>query len=511
MNAVDPWGRKVFWLLLITGLLDRLALLLVFSTRYIGMDDAVIWSAAVDYSMGEFHGPYFYGQDYAPMLEALLAAPFVRAGATLRIVVPAITAALAMLPYWSFAFWNRRNGMHLAACAFLAMPVLLPNEYGLMTSVTRGWVTGTGLLALLPWTASFRSERLASLSAGLVASLACLMNPNALPFAAAFIAWYLLNRHAFARHVVLVVTGASPGVLMHAVAQAWCNGHPERIVNSIRGWGYRPAWADLLNGLTYLPDHFEWLAPIIWPFGHAIIVALLVLVILAFRRKWTVLGVSMSTGLLVILFALSLAKSRDGIGNVFMPLSRIFLAAPLLFCWGLSLMPAFQRPSLRALGVLVVGSVGSLAIKVGSLPRTIDEQIAGQGPWSSERPLADMRQDLAHLRTVCAENRVELIIPLITNATIAPHYRALLYPALDRSLPPTYLQEKENRYWVREEFAHKIVSNVLVICDDWSRRSRKARSIAKTMDLSGYGPDRYLLLKGNTLTADSIASILRAP
>ena len=506
MNSRDTWGRRVFWFLLVAGLLDRLFLLAGFSTRFIGTDDTVIWSAAVAYGHGEFHEPYFNGQDYGVMLEALLAAPFARAGATLRILLPTVTALLAMLPFWSFAFWNRRHGRFTAACVFLAMPVLLPNEYGLMTSVTRGWVTGTGLLALLPWITDVRRPLPRSLLMGFSASLACMVNPNALPFAAAFLAWHIFQQPAFPRHALLVIVGTVPCCAAHMLAQAWCAEHPHRMVNTLSGYPLTFYPEGVADGMTRLDAHFEWLTPVAWPYGQLIGEALVIITVIAVWKRRTALAIALATGIAIIVLALGFGKTHDGIGNVFMPLSRMFLAVPLVFCWGLSMLLDTTRIRPWPARITLAAALCALMIKTCLLPSTMNEQLAEQGPWSSERPLADFNDDLAWLRAVCARHQVGLIVPLYADTRIEVHYRALLYTALDRSLPPTYLTWKENRYWVREAYADSVVENVLLVAGRATGWDRNARALTTAIDVSGDRQDRFLLLSGNTLPTDSLVS-----
>lgn len=504
MDGRDTWGRWVFWFLLVAGLLDRLFLLNVFSTRFIGTDDTVIWSAAVAYGHGEFREPYFNGQDYGVMLEAILAAPFARAGATLRILLPTVTALLAMLPFWSFAFWNKRHGRYTAACVFLAMPVLLPNEYGLMTSVTRGWVTGTGLLAPLPWISDVRRPLPRSLLMGFSASLACLVNPNALPFAAAFLAWYIFQQPAFARHALLVIVGSLPCCAAHMLAQAWCAEHPHRIVNTLSGYPLTFYAEGIAEGMTRLDAHFQWLTPVAWPYGQLIGEALVIITVIALRKRERALATALLTGIAIIVLALGFGKTHDGIANVFMPLSRMFLAVPLVLCWGVAMLLDGTRLRPWPARITLAAALCALTIKSYRLPSTINEQVAEQGPWSSERPLADFNGDLAWLRAVCARHQVGLIVPLYADTHIEVHYRALLYTALDRSLPPTYLTWKENRYWVREAYADSVVENVLLVAGRATGWDRNARALTTAIDVSGDRQDRFLLLSGNTLTTDSL-------
>lgn len=511
METRDPWGREVFWFLLLAGVLDRILLLAHFGTLYIGTDDAIIWSAAVHYGRGVFHEPYFYGQDYGPMMEAFLAAPFTRTGAPLRILMPTVTSVLAMLPYWSFAFWNRSHGRWTAACVFLAMPVLLPSEFGMMTTVTRGWVTGIGLLGFLPWADGAQRSWLRSLLVGLVSSLALLMNPNALPFVAAFVVRHLFQQRSFLRGTGYLALGATPAYAFHALAQAYCAAHPERVMNTLFDWRLEFHMEGIVEGLSRLDAHFAWLAPLAWPYGQLIGEGLVVLVFVATWYRHRESALALATAILIIVLSFGFGKTHDGILNVFLPWSRIFLALPLVCCWGVALLIGDAPSGPWSARTLVAITLCVMVFKTDRLPTVIGEQVSAQGPWASERPLAGLNDDLTHVRDICARHPVGLIMPFDRGTGIEAHYRAILYPALEPELPPTFLCGKEYRYWCREAFADSVVSDVLLLSGRTGLWDRKARSMATATDVSGDLPDRYLLLHGNTLTMDSLARFLLAP
>ncbi len=123
-----------------------------------------------------------YGQNYNPMLEALLGSPFMRLGAAPWIVLPIVTSCLALLPFWSFALWHFRRGELFAALGFALMPLLLPVEWGMLTTITRGFVHGIALIALLPWALSLKRIWLRFLIASFITGAALLCNPNSLVF-----------------------------------------------------------------------------------------------------------------------------------------------------------------------------------------------------------------------------------------------------------------------------------------------------------------------------------------
>jgi hypothetical protein len=97
------------WPFILLAAFERVVLVAFSSSCCVSTDDAVMWHAAVDYAHGRFYGPYYYGQDYGPMLEALVAAPFVRLGVPFRLLMPAVTSFLALVPNWSFAIAAHRS------------------------------------------------------------------------------------------------------------------------------------------------------------------------------------------------------------------------------------------------------------------------------------------------------------------------------------------------------------------------------------------------------------------
>ncbi|MBK8339964.1 MAG: hypothetical protein IPK99_08175 [Flavobacteriales bacterium] len=113
---------------MVLGAIDRMRLLAVFGFTCTGIDDALMREMARDYGQGLFREPYMYGQNYNPMLEALVGAPFVRLFGHPWIVMPIVTSVLALIPYWSFALWWARRKEFAAATAFAQCPSFyLPN------------------------------------------------------------------------------------------------------------------------------------------------------------------------------------------------------------------------------------------------------------------------------------------------------------------------------------------------------------------------------------------------
>lgn len=495
--------QLLFWAFFGLSIADRAILLGVFAFRYVGMDDVVIWSAAIDYGRGVFHEPYFYGQDYGPMLEALVAAPFTHARIPLNILLPVVTAGLAMAPYWSFAFWYRKHGSTAAACLLLVIPVLLPCEYGLMTSTTRGFVTGIAVLAFLPWVSDLRHDRMRAALIGAVLSTACLINPNSLPFAVAFGAWFILSYGSWSRAVGLLLLGALPAVLLQAAGQFYYIMHPERLRHVLFDWRMHMHLEGIPEALSRLDSHFAWLSPVLWPYGSAIGASIVLLLVLHVRERNRAVAAGTLLAIIVILFAFAFAKTHEGTHNVFFPRSRMFLVLPLLTAWIALSSGTINRNIVRFRTALLVAGVLSVLIRSSLVKDTLRSQLANMPPEVSELPYCAVRSDAERIGDICEEQRVQLLMLLPQTTTIGKEYRAFLLPLLDDRIPPTWIPDQDRRYWVREAMRDSAMDRVLIAgpADGPPIRFLDG-SAGHAIELPNNGVDRLVLVVGNKAPMD---------
>lgn len=504
MNAhTSSIAQRSFIPLLALGLLDRLYLLIVFGFKYVGDDDGVIWSAAVDYGHGLFREPYFYGQDYAFMLEALVAAPFTHLGIPLHILMPSVTSLLALIPFWSFAFWHRKHRRPLSALIFLSMPVLLPVEYGMMTTMTRCFISGIAPLAFLPWILDLRRDSLQAFLIGLVLSAAAFINPNSLVFSVAFFIWFVLSQHGRIYSVIWLAIGALPFASIHFAAQAYCHAHPERLVHLVNDWRmvFHPELIPESLGMLNL--HFAWLFPLLPSAGGLAFAAVLVLVAWNFLRRDQVRGLALAGAFILILISFGFPKTHDGTESVFYAYSRMFLALPLLLCWGLVPVELGQRAGRWTTVALLSGSLLAVGIK---LDRTTEAIKLPTGPNIPvlEMPMKEVLADAANLRLLKERYDVDLIVGNdLWNDSINPRFRCYLYPAIEPALAPTYIKG-DRRYWQRDAYASRIVPTLLIVGGDSARWASWSAGDKRLLDVSNtrFGP--LHVLRGNTEPTDSL-------
>lgn len=495
----------IFHALLFLTLVDRAILLGVFAFNYTGSDDAVICSAAVDYGQGRFHEPYFYAQDYAPMLEALIAAPFTWLHVPVHILLPLVTCVLAMFPYWSFAFWHRRRQEPGMACLFLAIPLLLPPEYGLMTSMTRGFVTGIALVGLLPWVLNARREERRSLLTGLVVSAACFFNPNVLPFVIAYTCWFLFTPPIGPRRILLFTLATLPAILVQVLAQAYCRAHPERMHNVLFDWRMDFHAAGIAEAFGRLDLHFAWLTPLLWPWGQLIGEALVLLLLVhAWKRRWP-MAIGLIAAVALIIFSFGFGKTHQGDHDAFYPYARMFLVLPVLFGWALAPLVIRIPNAAWWMRGLLLASVVALLAKSLSLPAVLAEQLAGINPVVSERRVDLLHADAAEIAGLCAAHDIGLVLLLPEHTAVPAQFRSLTHPLMNTRLPPTYFGEQDCRYWVKAAFGDSAVQAVLLIgtAEGALLSGTAPRGPSGLLPSSG---DRFVVLKDNDRTVDDLCA-----
>jgi len=387
-----------------------------------------------------------------------------------------------------------------------ALPLLLPVEFSLMTTMSRGFITGLVPLALLPWVMDLRNATLRSLLTGAIISIAWYINPNSVIFTVGYACWYILSQRPRPKHALLLLIGLAPGTIAHCISQLWCTAHVDRIIHRLRPEQLAFDPSRMLDGLSRLDAHFQWLMPLVWPVGSLVGAVLIALLVLAVRRRMWPLVIGLAAPVVVILLSLGMEKTHEGWDSVFFPLSRMFLALPLLLFWALTLFIGEKRSSVGPIIVVLLLAIVAVAWKVSIMERTTLVQVKSQRQWVDVRPIAQLRQDAYRLRRISDRYGVELILPFSGN--LWPQFRAFLHPVLEPRLPPTYLVGYERRYWQRDRFSKAVVPVVLFVGGRSERWSTIMAADRRFLVDHAPGEDDVYVLVGNTLPTDSIANWL---
>lgn len=401
-------------------LLERLRVLVIYAFKWADEDQALMWYAVTEFARGRFHEPRFFGQTYNTMLEALLAVPLWLGGVQLHHAIPVVTSTLALTPFLAIAYKAWRKDLLMATLGALTVPLTLPVEFAMCTSMPRGFVPGlfiAGVAASLDFSEAKARSAWRWLLFGFTTNLAVSVNPNALVVVfplAVYTVPLLLKQRAM---VGWAGAGAALAATLHWIVQDFYELHPELVV--FHAPRLRFSLSALIEGLQHLNDHFGYAAPL--GGGRVLLLILFAVILLSFSlsRSWRG-GVAALAGILLIYISLGVPKAHDGYVGVFQPLARMYLGIPLFIAlcllWleeTLAARPSWLRN--RTLPVLAWSVCAMLAlVSFGYKECILSRRIAWHMSFPSSKVTAitvdHVSRECRTVKTIAAEQNVKLVI-----------------------------------------------------------------------------------------------------
>lgn len=431
-------------LLLLIVCIYRLRVLQMFAWWYTDSDQGVMWMAARDFSRGDFHSLYFYGQSYNVLLESLFAAPLILLGMPVEKALPLITSVMCLLPFFSLGLLVLKYRKSTWGWLILCFPLLLMPQYDLITSVSRGFVNGLALLSPA-FLLLFEPRRpLAWLLAALFSGLAALVNPNSLLLALPILLYGLLYNYRSPRFYILQALAFLPALLMYLLKTSYYQNHPEQIIHAFE---VSYSLENLQKAWLKVEDYFAPFQFYFWPGAFVLIVFWIILTFILYRRRLFRAFICSCSFPFLIFFPMLASKLQDGSDSVFLPLARMYLALPLLFC----MLIAFQKSRSLKLGTFIILGAATLALlKWQSLPGLIDEEInSGKNTVVAVAKVPVLRWECGVIESTAAQYSVNRLL-------IADHWNQDFYnyacPVLEEGYPQSLLPAKERRYWQWERF-----------------------------------------------------------
>ncbi len=476
MRLSDRAAKFVFWGVVLLSVLDRCHLLSI-TIGYTSDDLTVVWMSAKDYAQGVFHEPFFYGQDYGVMLEALLAAPFVRLGADPAVAVPVVMAVLAMLPYWSFAFFEYRR-MNLAAAIFIAaIPILLPVEHGLQCTN----LNGLAILAFYPWVAGMSPSAKRSALIGAVLAAAAFVNMNALVAVAAFGIFFLLRSAKDRLQWFWAGVGALPVLLFWWWSMHFYNIRPEQVVHTVFDWRMVFHASLIPEALAQLDAHFAWLCPIWWPNGHVVLWLCAGIMILLFRKGNKPAGWAIAAALSTVFISFGFAKIHDGTMSVLFPLSRMYLVVPLLLGWGIAELGPFARGRQLFIVIITLSSVVTFTLRNERASTVWADTLSDpKGTPLNMEKVTTLREQCRMLEHYAHETSADVIVIVRGTNSGQALFLNMGCPVCEPGLPPTYMPDGDRRAWRVKDESRMQRERILVVNGDqvtWAKANDQGLNV----------------------------------
>lgn len=475
--TVERIARRAFALIVVLVLVDR-AWSLRTTIGYASDDLAVVWLATVDYADGIFHEPFFYGQDYGVMLEALFAAPFVRFGADPVSTVAILFALFGIAPYLAFAFHHRSRKEYGAALLFAAMPLLLPVEHGLQITA----LNGIAVLAFVPLAWRCRTAFARGFWLMVVLGLAIFVNPNAALVAVPIGLHHLLNERHDPKVWSAMALGMSPAILLWLGARCFFHAQEAEVVNTIFDWRLHFKPYLIQEAFKRLDIHFAWTGPL---FGkHAAFAPLLLLaagIILGAQRRFSAALAVLAT-LTLILFSFCFAKVHDGSASIFFPLARVFIGMPLVLAWAWGRVE--WKPSLPRTAIIGI----TLAATVHSGTRMMQASTTYAAALAQQEGLPVRTWEVARIKEHCRVvgelamvNDVDGIFILRGNDPFSAQFLAYAIPVFHPEAANTWMVGHDRRAFQRASLLDTAMNEVLVVGggpDDMARITVGGRAVS---------------------------------
>ena len=464
-RTIQSRSRDAGFLVVMAALviLDRVFLLDSFGFAYVGSDDPILWQGAVDYTRGIFHEPYFYGQNYNVMLEALFATPLVGSGMSPHQALPLSTTVIGLLPYIVFATTLFRRGKAWGAFIFMLMPLLLPVEYGMLTMMPRGFVNGLFFTGALIFPILDPRLVRSFVVLGLASSVGFICNPNSLVFSFPVAVYVLLENRSRPSFYCITALSCVPALVFHLCAKGFYLDH--RLFNVHSNFGLNYSMELLMGAFGRLDRFLGHLMPIAWSMGWLVLPTLL-LIVVKLRRRAPHRAIALMSALILMIVILGVDKVNDDAGTLFLSSVRMFLGAPLLlalalFWWSEAFPLAGRQGKIVALYLAVCVFLVKVAVQNPII--AAHTSISRSAPVSVMK-MNELRSTCEQLAVLVATHDVDLLVFVPDGDLTVPRMGTLAYacPLLEPGLPNTMLNVYERRTWVFVGEQERTRQNILI-------------------------------------------------
>ena len=271
--------KLIFNGILLIHFLDLLLFCVNFLFVYSDSDQTILWLASTDMGNGLFYEPAFYGQAYNTMVEALLAVPFIK----LNLFIPyALAVSSVIFSYsviWIFSRYYFKRQNYFLAILCLALPIILPTEFQIMITISRGFIPGISFTLFGVYMLLTYQGRLKLILAGFFLAMGFIFNPNSSVILSAFSVYYLLKPNPNIWHEIkYLVLGGLPAVAYKVYVVWFYSSYPNYNLHIFpNAFEFSLGnWVNTVNEIYYL---FMGLFPVVNNVGCLSILLLLIFVL----------------------------------------------------------------------------------------------------------------------------------------------------------------------------------------------------------------------------------------
>ena len=445
----------VYLLFLLLVIVFRYIVLLKFGFAYTDSDQTIMWFGLKEYAEGVFHEPRFYGQSYNSMLEALIVVPLYKFGIPAHKCLPFVTSAMALFPYIIislFTFFKKSKEM---AVVIISIPLLLPVEYSLITTIPRGFVTGIFITSFGCIFLFYPKSKWSFLILSFAGVLGFSVNSNSTLLFLPCIMYLFLENLKNKQFYLYTSIGLILGFSIHFLSNYFYILHPFYDLHKMELFY---SFEAIVKGIKKLDIFFNDVTPVFWDKGFLVLFMFLILGFLLLRKKDYVKAFTVIVIPIIIIFTLGISKVHDGTNRIFYSYSRMYLTVPVLLGVSLSF---FNVKNSKLLFAYLILPVVFLICQIYSLDSAIKLALSPSNDDKVAIATIDVFNDKCnHLNNICKTYKVELVI--IINDPSCDFYNygcAVSLSDFPKTLRPPY----ERRTWRLLEDEKKVYKNILIV------------------------------------------------
>jgi hypothetical protein len=213
-------------------------------------------------------------------------------------------------------------------------------------------------------------------------------------------------------------------------------------------------------------------------------------------------GWAIAVTLLTITVSFGFAKVHDGTMSILFPLSRMFLAVPLLLGWGI----ARWRPSLRSGPLIILGiSLVTFSLRYERAgPAWTAALTDPKGTPIYMMKVSAVRDRCRTLEHYALETAAEAIVVIRPPSDPGPaFFMNMGCPVCGPGLPPTYMPDGDRRTWRVEEESRLHRERILMVNGDPGVWAKVRKGRLNVIPVGNGDPVMHLVV-GAGLPVDSL-------
>jgi hypothetical protein len=434
-----------------------------FCFKFADNDQYVLWDAAYDMHHGIFHEPCFYGQAYNPLFEPLFAQPFIWLGMPLQFALPLTSGLLGFLPYFvlGWAFFSKKK--YISAVFAFAFLMWMPVQFHVITSIPRGYIAACAFAAIGTYLGLFTENKVRFFWFSFLSLTALVTSQNAVFLILPAGMYLFLNHFQNKRFYWQSLLGFVAALPLPLFIYWFYNAHPSYDMHSLEfGFGFDT----FIDNLQHTDKIFNYLTP---SDSYKLVGVLSFYVLFAavcFIKRNVKAGISIVSGMLLLLFTLAFDKSQDASSSVFYSGVRMFLGVPvsfIIFCYwaevsfiGSSVYKKMEIVILTLLlAVAIISSLERNRLFRASLYDNTRKDDTLIDEWVDDTKMFSDR-----IAGLCRKNHSDLVVFDNWMVEVSYYCPAMNYPFT--TMVPSY----ERRTWIMQKEDKTFRTNFIYLAPD---------------------------------------------